>query len=109
MLFWELVWHPLKRESSSSHLSDQVRVADDGPHKEAVVGDLGAHLHPGGAQVQVHLVVGARDGRQGEVAHAIELQLESQRWLQVAVDPVLLELFFQSKEDGVTQRCPSSR
>lgn len=67
-------------------------MADDGPHEEAVVRHLGAHLHTGRAQVQVHFVVGARDGSQGKVAHAVELQLEGQRRLQVAVDPVLLKL-----------------
>lgn len=33
------------------NLGDQVRVADDGPHKEAVVCDLSAHLHTGSSQV----------------------------------------------------------
>ena len=67
-------------------------MADDGAHEEAVVGDLDAHLHARGAQVQVHLVVGAGNGGQVEVAHAVELQLEGQRWLQVSVDAVLLKL-----------------
>lgn len=46
----------------SSYLRDQIRVADNGSHKETVVRNLCAHLHAGCTQVQVHLVVGARDG-----------------------------------------------
>lgn len=60
-----------------AHLRDQIRVADNGPHKETVVCNLCAHFHTGCTQVQVHLVVGARDGGQGKIAHAVELQLES--------------------------------
>lgn len=75
-----------------THLGNQVRVANDGPHEEAVVCHFGAHLHTGRTQVEVHFVVGARDGGQGKVAHAVELQLEGERRLQVAVDPVLLKL-----------------
>lgn len=56
-------------------------MADDGTHEEAIVRDLGAHLHAGGAQVQVHLVVGTRDGGERKVTHAVQFQLESQRWL----------------------------
>lgn len=67
-------------------------MADDGAHEEAVVRYLGAHLHAGGAQVQVHLVVGARDGGERKVPHAVQFQLEGQRRLQVPVDPVLFEL-----------------
>jgi hypothetical protein len=67
-------------------------VTDDGPDKEAVVCDLCAHLHTGSAQVKVHLVVGTGNGGQGKVTHAVQLQLEGQRWLQVTVDPVLLKL-----------------
>lgn len=75
-----------------THLGNQVRVADDGPDEEAVVRHLSAHLHTGRTQVEVHFVVGAWDGCQGKVAHAVELQLEGECWLQVAVDPVLLKL-----------------
>lgn len=67
-------------------------MADDGPHKEAVVRHLCARLHPGGTQVQVHLVIGAGDGGQGKVAHAVELQLKGQGRLQVPVNTILLEL-----------------
>lgn len=67
-------------------------MANDGPHEEAVVRHLGAHFHAGCAQVQVHFVIGARDCGQSKVAHAVELQLEGERRLQVAVDPVLLKL-----------------
>jgi len=67
-------------------------VAYDGTDKEAVVGDLCPLLDARGSQVQVHLVVGAGHGRQVEVPHAVQLQLEGQRRLQVTVDAVLLEL-----------------
>lgn len=59
------------------HLCDQIRVADNGSHKETIVGDLCAHFHTGCTQVQVHLMVGTWDGSQGKIAHAVELQLES--------------------------------
>lgn len=49
-------------DSQMSHLCDQIRVADNGSHKETVVSNLCAHLHTGCTQVQVHLVVGAWDG-----------------------------------------------
>lgn len=55
----------------SSHLCDQIGVADDGSHKEPVVRDLCAHLHTGSTQVQVHLVVGTRNGSEGKIAHAV--------------------------------------
>lgn len=77
---------------AQSNLCDQIRVADDGPHEETVVRNLCAHLHTGSTQVQVHLVVGTRHGGEGKVPHAIELQLERQRRLQMAIDPVLLKL-----------------
>lgn len=64
----------------------------DGADEEAVVCGLGARLHLGSTQVEVHLVVGTGDGRQVEVAHAAQLQLEGQRRLQVPVDAVLCEL-----------------
>lgn len=48
-------------------------MADDGTHEEAVVRHFCARLHTGGAQVKVHLVVGAGDGGQGKVPHAVEL------------------------------------
>lgn len=64
----------------------------DGPDEEPVVCDLCAHLHLGCPQVQVHFVVGTGDGREVEVPHAVQLQLERQGRLQVPVNPVLLEL-----------------
>lgn len=75
-----------------SHLCDQIGVADNGSHKETVVGNLRAHFHTRCAQVQVHLVVGTWDGGQGKITHAVELQLESQRWFQMTIDPVFLKL-----------------
>lgn len=75
-----------------SHLCDQIRMTDNGSHEETVVCNFGPHLHTSCTQIQVHLVVGTWNGSQGEIAHAVELQLESQCWLQVPIDPVLLEL-----------------
>lgn len=60
-----------------SHLCDQIWMADNGSHEEPVVRNLRAHFHARRTQVQVHLVVGTRDGRQGKITHAVELQLES--------------------------------
>lgn len=73
-------------------LGDEVRVAHYGTDEEAVVGGLGACLHLGSPQVEVHLVIGAGNGHQVEVAHAAQLQLEGQRRLQVPVDAVLCKL-----------------
>lgn len=93
-----------KCSGGDGYLGDEIGVADDGSDEEAVVGDLGALLHAGGPQVQVHLVVGAGDGGQGEVPHAVQLQLEGQSRLQVPVDPILLELHTHThtskREDG---------
>lgn len=84
-----------------SYLCYQIRVADNGSDKEAVVRDLCAHLHPRCTQVQVHLVVGTGDGSESEIAHAVELQLKRQRRLQMTVDPVLLKLR-RHKQDTIT-------
>lgn len=65
---------------------------DDGSDEEPVVCDLGPLLHTGGPQVQLHSVIGAGHGRQVEVTHAVQLKLERQSRLQIAVDSVLLEL-----------------
>lgn len=81
-----------KKVSIFSHLCDQIGMADDCSDKESIVGNLCAHLHTGCAQVQVHLVVGAGNGGQCKIAHAVELQLESQRRLQVSIDPVFFKL-----------------
>lgn len=67
-------------------------MADNGSYEESVVCDLGPLLHPGGAEIKLHLVVGARNGRQVKVPHAVELQLEGQSRLQVAINAILLEL-----------------
>ena len=40
----------------------------------------------------MHAVVCDRDELEVKVAHPVDLELEGERWLQVAVDPVLLEL-----------------
>lgn len=44
------------------------------------------------AEVEVHAVVGNRNGLQVKVLHAVDLQLEGQGRLQVAVDAVLGKL-----------------
>lgn len=67
-------------------------MADNGSHKETVVRNLCAHFHTCCAQVQMHLVVGTWDGSQGKITHAVELQLESQCWFQMTIDPVFLKL-----------------
>lgn len=76
----------------------------DGPDEEPVVCDLCAHLHLGSPQVQVHFVVGTGDGREVEVPHAVQLQLEGQGWLQVPVNPVLLELQGPQTQGRVGER-----
>lgn len=81
-------------------------MAHDGADEEAVVGGLGARLHLGSPQVEVHLVIGAGNGRQVEVAHAAQLQLEGQRRLQVPVDAVLCKL---ARHGGVSERLLSQR
>lgn len=65
---------------------------DDGADEEPVVGHFQAFLHFGGAQVQVHLVVGAGHGGQIEAAHPAELQLEGQGGFQVTVNAIFCEL-----------------
>lgn len=67
-------------------------MADDGADEEAVVRHFRALLHFGGAQVQVHLVVGAGHGGQVKAAHAAELQLEGQGGLQMTVNAIFREL-----------------
>ena len=74
------------------NLGDQVRVPDDDPDEEPVVRDLGTLLHSGGAQVQVHLVVGTGHGGHVEVSQPAELQLEGQGRLQVTVDAIFCKL-----------------
>lgn len=76
----------------SANLCNEIRVADDGSYKETVVCDLGPLLHPSRAEIKLHLVVGARNGSQVKVPHAVELQLEGQSRLQIAINTILLEL-----------------
>lgn len=64
----------------------------NGTDEEAIVGGLGARLHLGCPEVEVHLVVGTGDGCEVKVTHAAQLQLEGQRRLQVPVDAVLCKL-----------------
>lgn len=88
-------------------LGDEVGVAHDGADEEAVVGGLGARLHPGSSQVEVHPVAGTGDGRQLEVPHAAQLQLESERRLQVPVDPILRELSGTAVSQGGAGAAPA--
>lgn len=67
-------------------------MADNGSYEETVVCDLGPLLHPSGTEIKLHLVVGARNGGQVKVPHAVELQLEGQSRLQIAINTILLEL-----------------
>lgn len=77
---------------SASDLCDEIRVADDSADEEAVVSHFSTLLNTGSTQIQVHLVVGTGDGCQVKVSHSVELQLEGQRWLQITVNTILLEL-----------------
>lgn len=81
-------------------------MADDGADEEAVVRHFRALLHFGGAQVKVHLVVGAGHGGQVKAAHAAELQLEGQGGLQVTVNAIFRELRAgqRAKADRQTHR-----
>ena len=46
----------------------------------------------------MHAVVVARDGLDIEVAESVDLQLESQSWLQMTVDGVLFKLLEEREE-----------
>ena len=46
----------------------------------------------GFSEIKVHAVVDDGDGLEVEVAHAVDLQLKGQCWLQVSVDAVFCEL-----------------
>lgn len=87
-----------KKHSSTSYLGDQVRVPDDDADEEPVVRHLGALLHSGGAQVQVHLVVGTGHGGHVKVSQPTELQLEGQGRLQVTVNAILCKLRIERGE-----------
>ena len=57
------------------------------------------------AEVEVHAVVGDGDGLEVEVPHAVDLELEGQRRLQVPVDAVLRELKTHKHKTAVTGQC----
>ena len=79
--------------ATPADLCDEVAVSNDAAYEEPEVGDLDAGVHLlRFAQVEMHAVVGNRNEFEVEVFHAIDFELESQRWLQVPVDTVLLEL-----------------
>lgn len=65
---------------------------DDGAYEEPVVCHFCPFFHFGGAQVQVHLVVGAGHCGQIEAAHPTELQLVGQGGLQVTVNAIFCKL-----------------
>ena len=79
-----------------THLGDQVRVSHNSAYKEPVVRDLLTLGDLGLAQVEVHLIVGGGHVDQVEVAQSIDLQLEGQAGLQVAVDLIFTELKHRS-------------
>ena len=66
-------------------------MTDDGPYEEAMVGHSLTSCHFSRAQVQVHPVVLAGEGADVKVAQPIDLQLEGQGGLQMAVDGVFLK------------------
>lgn len=84
-------------------LCNEIRVADNGSYEESVVCDLGPLLHPSRAEIKLHLVVGARNGSQVKVPHAVEFQLEGQSRLQIAINTILLEL--RSATDWEGSQC----
>lgn len=88
---------------SCANLRNEIRVADNGSYEESVVCDLSPLLYPGRAEIKLHLVVAARHGRQVKVPHAVELQLESQSRLQIAINTILLEL--RSGADWKSSEC----
>ena len=71
---------------------DEIRVSNDGADKEAIIGDLLTFGHLGFAKVEVHFLVGCRQCLQLVRPQPIDFQLEGQRWFQVAIDAVLVEL-----------------
>lgn len=73
---------------------------DDCPDEEPVVCDGLPLGHLGRAQVQVHAVVVARDGFDGEVGEPVDLQLEGQGWFKVAVNCVLFKLWGEGQDGG---------
>lgn len=75
-----------------THLGNQVGMPYDSPHEEAVVCHLCSYFHFRCSQVEVHLMVGTWDGSEVEVSHPVQLQLESQSWLQMPVDPIFFKL-----------------
>ena len=71
---------------------DEVGMPNDGPDEEPVVRDLPAPVDLGPPEVEVHLVVGDRDGVQVIVLQPVQLQLEGECRLEVPEDHVLLEV-----------------
>lgn len=74
------------------YLCDEVRMANDGSDKEAIICDFCPLFHASSTQVQLHPVMGAGNGSQVKVTHTIQLKLEGQSRLQVTVDSVFMEL-----------------
>lgn len=74
------------------YLCNEVRMANDGSDKEAIICDFCPLFHASGTQVQLHPVMGTGNGRQIKVTHTIQLKLEGQSRLQVTVDSVFMEL-----------------
>jgi len=56
-----------------THLGNQIRMPDDSPHEEPVVCHFCSHFNFGCSQVEVHFVVGTRDGSEIKVPHTVQL------------------------------------
>ena len=73
-------------------------MADDGAHEEPKVRDLlSRRQHFGLAEIKVHLPGGGGNGLHVVVAQAVDLELEGQRRLQMAVDLILVVTVAEAK------------
>jgi len=70
----------------------------NGPHKEPVVCHFCSYFNFSCSQVEMHFMVGTWNGSEVKVPHSVQLQLESQSWLQMAVDSVFFKLEERSAE-----------
>lgn len=77
---------------AKTHLGNQIRMPYDSPHEEPVVRHFCSHFNFSCSQVEMHFVVGTWNGGEIKVSHSVQLQLKSQSWLQVTVNPVFLKL-----------------
>lgn len=56
----------------NTHLGDQIRMSDDCTDKEPVVCHFCAHFHLGCPKIQVHLVIGTRNGSKIKISHPVQ-------------------------------------